>query len=138
MAGAKLFDFNSSFSVIRTNPRLTGNFKITLDSTGNIAFNSMSVNNILSNDRYKKFNITGENSFAQDIYNYFNEGNLSNEIIFQVGRFTNGQLKAGTKFDEQYDFFYGSGAASLPDKNYSEGFSYFAPLWIKNEIPDYF
>ncbi len=138
MSGAKLFDFNSSFSVIRTNPRLTGNFKITLDSSGNIAFNSMDVNNILSNDRYKKFNITGENSFAQDIYNYFNEGSLSNEIIFQIGNFTNGQFRAATKFDEQYDFFYSSGAASLPDKNYQENFSYFAPLWIKNEIPDYF
>ena len=138
MSGAKLFDFNSSFSVIRTNPRLTGNFKITLDSGGNIAFNSMNVNTILSNDRYKKFNITGENSFAQDIYNYFNEGNLSNEIIFQIGAFTNGQFQAATKFDEQYDFFYGSGAASFPDKNYQENFSYFAPLWVKNEIPDYF
>lgn len=138
MSGAKLFDFNSSFSVIRTNPRLTGNFKITLDSSGGIAFNSMSVNTILSNDRYKKFNITGENSFAQDIYQYFNEGNLSNEIIFQIGRFTNGQSQAATSFDEQYDFFYASGASSLPDKNYAESFSYFAPLWIKNEIPDYF
>ena len=138
MSGAKLFDFNSSFSVIRTNPRLTGNFKITLDSDGGIAFNSMNANGILSNDRYKKFNITGQNTFAQDIYQYFNEGNLSNEIIFQVGRFTNGQLQAATKFDEQYDFFYASGAAALPDKNYSESFSYFAPLWIKNEIPDYF
>ena len=138
MSGAKLFDFNSSFSVIRTNPRLTGNFKITLDSVGGMAFNSMDVNLILSNDRYKKFNITGQNTFAQDIYQYFNEGNLSNEIIFEIGRFTNGQSQAATKFDEQYDFFYASGASALPDKNYSESFSYFAPLWIKNEIPDYF
>jgi hypothetical protein len=138
MSGAKLFDFNSSFSVTRTNPRLTGNFKITLDSAGNIAFNSMNANGILSNDRYKKFNITGQNTFAQDIYQYFNEGNLSNEIVFQIGRFTNGQAQAATKFDEQYDFFYASGASALPDKNYSESFSYFAPLWIKNEIPDYF
>ena len=60
MAAEKLFDYNSSFGVIRTNPRLTGNLKLTLDSTGGIWFNSMDVSPELSNQRYKKFRITGK------------------------------------------------------------------------------
>lgn len=66
-SGPKLFDYNSSFSVLRTNPKITGNLKITVDSSGNVSFNSFSANNTLSSNRYKKFNITGKNPFNVDI-----------------------------------------------------------------------
>jgi hypothetical protein len=138
MSQSKLFDYNSSFSLIRTNPKLSGNFKITVDSDDGIWFNSMDVNPILSQDNYKKFNISGENSYASDINKFFNDGQLSSDIIFQVGEFTNGKNQAAQQFSEQYDFFYASGAQALVDKNYGEDFSYFAPLWIKNEIPEFF
>lgn len=138
MSGAKLFDYNSSFAVIRTNPKLTGNLRITVDSKNGVSFNSMSVNQTLSNDRFKNFNITGENSFALDVFNFFDKGTTPSSAIFQVGEFTRGSREPAKQFAEQYDFFYASGASALADKNYSESFSYFAPLWIKNEIPDYF
>jgi hypothetical protein len=138
MAEAKLFDYNSSFSVVRTNPKLTGNLRITVGSNGSVSFNSMDANRILSNDRFKNFNITGENPFSLDVYNFFDKGQLANDIIFQTARFTRGEFQAVNQFEEQYDFFYGSGASALADKNYDESFSYFAPLWINSEIPDYF
>jgi hypothetical protein len=138
MSGSKLFDYNSSFAVIRTNPKLTGNLRITVDSNNSVSFNSMSINATLSNDRFKNFNITGENSFALDIFNFFDKGTTPASTIFQVGEFTRGSREPAKQFDGQYDFFYASGASSLIDKNYPESFSYFAPLWIKNEIPDYF
>ena len=138
MSGAKLFDYNSSFAVIRTNPKLTGNLKITVDSNNGVSFNSLNVNPTLSNDRFKNFNITGENPFALDIFNFFDKGATPASAIFQVGEFTRGAREPGKQFAEQYDFFYASGASALADKNYTESFSYFAPLWIKNEIPDYF
>jgi hypothetical protein len=138
MSQSKLFDYNSSFAVIRTNPKLSGNFKITVDSSGGVWFNSMDVNPILSQDNYKKFNISGDNTYASDINSFFDNGKLSSDIIFQVGKFTNGENQSAQQFPEQYDFFYASGAQSLIDKNYGEDFSYFAPLWVKNEIPDYF
>jgi hypothetical protein len=138
MSGAKLFDYNSSFSVIRTNPKLTGNFRITVDSSGVVNFNSMSVNPTLSDNRFKAFNITGENSFSLDLFNFFDEGQTPYSTIFQVGEFTKGSREIAKEYSEQYDFYYASGASPLADKNYGESFSYFAPLWIKNEIPDYF
>lgn len=138
MPRAKLFDYNSSFAVIRTNPKLTGNLKITVDSNNGVSFNSMSVNPTLSNDRFKNFNITGENSFALDVFNFFDKGTTPSSSIFQVGEFTRGAFETAKEFSDQYDFFYASGASALVDKNYNESFSYFAPLWIKNEIPDYF
>ena len=138
MSQSKLFDYNSSFSVIRTNPKLTGNFKISVDSSGGVWFNSMNVNETLSNDRFKKYNITGQNSYAKDVCDFFASGNISNDLIFQVGKFTSGEKQSAQEYAGQYDFFYAQGAQSLIDKNYPEDFSYFAPLWIKNEIPDFF
>ena len=44
MATQQLFDYNSSFGVLRTNPKLYVNLKLTVDSTGGMSFNSMYVN----------------------------------------------------------------------------------------------
>ena len=138
MSQSKLFDYNSSFMVIRTNPRITGNLRITIDSTSKVSFNSMNANQTLSNDRFKNFNINGENTFALDVFNFFDKGKLESNIIFEAARFTRGDQEVSKIFSDQYDFFYASGASALADKNYNESFSYFAPLWLKSEIPDYF
>ena len=138
MAAEKLFDYNSSFGVIRTNPRLTGNLKLTLDSTGGIWFNSMDVSPELSNQRYKKFRITGQNPYAKDVYTFFDEGKTPNDVVFQVGNFTDGSTQTAETFNLQYDFFYGSGASTLVDRNYEENFKYFQPLWIKDVLPEFF
>ena len=134
----KLYDSNTSFGLLRTNPRLTGNFKITLDSTGGVWFNSMNSSSELSLQRYKKFRITGNSTYAKDIYNFFGEGTVPNEIIFQVARNTQGDVQAGETFDQQYDFFYGAGASTLIDKNYTENFKYFQPLWVRDVLPEFF
>ena len=138
MAAEKLFDYNSSFGVLRTNPKLTGNLKLTLDSTGGIWFNSMDVSPELSSQKYKKFRITGQNPYAKDVFTFFDEGQTPNDVIFQVGEFTNGSTQTAQSFNLQYDFFYGSGASTLIDRNYDENFKYFQPLWIRDVLPEFF
>ena len=122
MASPKLFDFNSSFGLLRANPKLTGNVKVSVDSSGGVWLNSFNANPTLSSDRFKKFQVTGEDSYATDIYNFFEKGTIGNDLIFQVGQFTDGSKKAVEDFESQYDFFYGSGAQTLIDKNYQENF----------------
>lgn len=138
MASPKLFDYNSSFGVLRTNPKLTGNVKITLDSTGGVWLNSMNANPTLSSQKFKKYQVTGNLPYSQDIYNFFNDPSVSNDIIFQVGTFTDGEDKPVDDFEFQYDFFYGAGASTLIDRNYPENFKYFQPLWLRNELPEFF
>lgn len=138
MSEPKLFDYNSSFSVLRTNPKITGNLKITVDSKGAVSFNSFSANTTLSSKNFKKFNVTGKNPFNVDIYNFFQQGQTPIESIFEVAKKTNGETKTSTNYSGQYDFFYGSGASLFIDPNYPEAFSYFSPLWIKDQLPDFF
>src|SRR5210317_1008014 len=118
MAAPKLFDYNSSFGLLRTNPKLTGNVKVSLDSSGGVWLNSFNANPTLSSQRFKKFQVTGKDSYATDLYNFFDKGTVPNDLIFQVGEFTDGSSKAQEDFEFQYDFFYGSGASTLIDKNY--------------------
>jgi len=138
MSQSKLFDYNSSFALTRTNPKLSGNYKITLDSSGGVWFNSIDANQTLSDSRFKKYNITGENNLAKDLFNFFDQGQTSKDLVFEVSSSVKGETQSAENFSGQYDFFYGSGANVLADKNYTEDFRYFAPLWLKSEIPDFF
>ena len=137
MASPKLYDYNSSFTLLRTNPALSGNVKITVDSKGGVWLNSFDADPLLSSDRYKKYNVSGSKSYAEDLFSFFGT-DVSPSVIFKVNKATNGDKNSGNNFDEQYDFFYASGAQTLIDKNYDEDFSYFAPLWLRSEIPDFF
>ena len=141
--GPKLFDSNSSFGVLRTNPKITGNVKITLDSEGEVWLNSMDANPTLSDQKYKKYRVSGELSYGKDIQKFFSGGkiqrfSLNPDVIFEVGKFTDGENKPVENFASQYDFFYGSGASTLVDRNYAENYKFFQPLWLKDELPDFF
>lgn len=138
MASPKLFDYNSSFGVLRTNPKITGNVKVTVDSDGGVWLNSLDANPTLSDQKFKKYRVTGQNSYSKDLYRFFQNGTLSNDVIFQVGKFTDGETKPVETFASQYDFFYGSGASTLIDRNYTENFRYFQPLWLRKELPEFF
>ena len=138
MAEIKLFDYNTSFGILRTNPKLTGNVRVTIDSSDNVWLNSMNANPTLSLSKYKKYSVSGENSYSKDLYNFFLDGTVPNDIIFDVGKFTDGENKSVEVFSDQYDFFYGAGASTLIDRNYTENFSYFQPLWLRDELPEFF
>ena len=74
MAGEKLYDNNTSFQLLRSNPKLSGNFRISVDSENKVWLNSLDVNTTLSDKRYKKFEVTGKNSYATDVFNFFQRG----------------------------------------------------------------
>jgi hypothetical protein len=138
MPAQKLYDYNTSFSLMRTNPALSGNVKITVDSSGGVWLNSFDADTLLTSDIFKKYNVTGDKSYAEDLFTFFNPSVISSSVVFKVGRFTNGDIEASNNYAGQYDFFYTSGAQTLIDKNYEEEFSYLAPLWLRSELPDFF
>lgn len=139
----KLFDSNSSFAVLRANPKISGNVKISLDSEGGVWLNSLDANPILSDQRFKKYRVSGQNTYGKDLQKFFSGGKNSQEslnpdVIFEVGKFTDGENKPVEKFSSQFDFFYGAGASTLVDRNYTENFRYFQPLWLRDELPEFF
>lgn len=125
----------ASFGLARTNPKISGNVKITVDSSGAVWLNSIDSTKELSNSSLKKFRTTSTSTYAADLKKF--AGKLPPDIMFAV--------KPGASPDaisknltDQYDLFYAMGAQALISDAYSEDYSYFAPLWMRDVLPDYF
>lgn len=134
----KIEQDTSSFQLVRTNPKLTSNVKLTVDVSGNMWLDSMEVSSELADSKYKKFPINPEITHPANIYNFYEKGETPNEIAFSLTENVS-TVKTSKDYKDQYDFSeYFSGARYFPSKQYDEKLSYFAPLYIKDELPEYF
>ena len=134
----KLSGKTSSFQLVRTNPKLTTNLKLTVDSIGDIWLNSIDANSELVNQLYKRVPINENSNHETNIYKFYNNGKTPSSISFNVGSTIN--ISTSTReLSGQYDFdLYTSGAKYLKSKQYSEKFSYFAPLYLGEILPTKF
>ena len=128
----------TSFALARTNPALTGNVKITVDSTNNIWLNSFDATTELSHTKYKKFRIGANSSYASDLYSFFDSGTTPTDTVFALYQEDSSYTSTKTDFSQQYDRFYQYGVAASTNQAYTEEFSLFAPFYLKNDVPDYF
>jgi hypothetical protein len=134
----KIYDYNSSFSLIRTNPKLTGNVKITVDSDGKIWLNSFDSSSELSSNKFKRYRIPSDSDYALDLFRFFEEGQTPEDVVFGVHEKVPDDYSLVRDYQNQYDFFYGSGVEQLADPQYPEDYKYLAPIWLGQEIPEYF
>lgn len=127
----------NSFAILRTNVGLTTNVKIMIDSNYNMSLNSIDSNYSLSADRFKKYSFNKNNYYDEIIQKFYKD--LPNEISFQI-KYNNDADIMATNFSDQYDELYNYGARNIiENKNYSEEYEYFAPLYIKpNKLPSNF
>ena len=134
----KVLKNDSSFQLVRTNPKLTGNVKISINESGDMYLNAIKANRELSNDDYSKFPIDPTRTHPANLFHFFKGGKTPDEIIFDLKEKTD-PYKTSKNFKDQYDFsHYFSGAKYLVSNKYDEKLSYFAPIYLKNEIPNYF
>ena len=135
----KITQFDSSFGIARTNPKLTGNVKITVDSTNNIWLNSIDASKELSSDKFKKYKLSPNSSYAVDLKNFFDNGKTPTDTVFFLYQVDTQQYTSTKRsLSEQYDRFYQYGVEPLVSKFYDENLSFFAPLYVKNDVPEYF
>jgi len=129
---------SASFSLLRTNPKLTSNLKITIDSNDNLWFNSINSTSELAQSKYKNIPINEDSNHEVNVFTFFDDGKTPSKISFAIGS----TITTGTVADDlkdQYDFdLYSSGAKYLKSKEYIEKFSYLAPLYIDSILPEYF
>ena len=137
-AGKKITQDETSFGIIRTNPKLTGNVKLTIDSGNDIWLNSIEAEKELADDRFKKYRISPNSSYAIDINRFFDTGTTPPEIVYSLYQADSQYTSTKRNLSDQYDRFYQYGVTALKSKFYSEDFSFFAPLYLKEEVPEYF
>ena len=134
----KIYDDRSSYSVLKTNPKLSGNVKITLDSTGNLWLNSIDANNELADSSYKKFPIPAKSTYARDLYRFFKNGQTPPQVVYSLYQVDDQYQNTKRTLSEQYDNFYNYGVEQLKSRYYDENFSFFSPLWLRKTVPDFF
>lgn len=130
-----LNDKTSSFGLVRTNPKISGNVKITVDSAGEVWLNTINANRELSSSDYKKFRTTQTSTYESDLKKFI--GSLPPEIVFEVKPGAD-PTAVSDSFQNQFDLFYSMGVQPLISDAYDEDYSYFAPLWLRDQLPEYF
>ena len=128
----------ASFQLVRTNPKLTGNVKLTIDSNDHMWLNSIDANEELSKALYKRFAVDPTVSLPGNMFSFFDNGTTPSEIVFELNELFD-STKTSTDFKDQYDFDnYFSGVNYLTSRRYDEKLSYFAPIYLKEDVPEYF
>jgi len=134
----KILNDTTSFQLIRTNPKLTTNVKLTVNESDQMWLDSIEVSSELADDKYKKFSVNPGITHPANLYNFYGNGKTPNEIAFSLNE-TLSKTKTSNDYKDQYDFSeYFSGARYFPSKQYEERLSYFAPIYLKKDLPEYF
>lgn len=129
---------NSSFGLIRTNPVLTTNIKIVTDGD-KVYLESIDADQVLSNSKYKKFEVTG-GLYSTDLFKFYSQNNklLPKDIAYKVYE-RDDYVTVKDSFSKQYDFTYTMGTEYKNSRLYKEEYCTFAPLWVEpSNVPDYF
>ena len=78
---AKILE-NSSFGILRTNPKITGNVKVVVDSSSNTFIESISANQELAKSSYKAIKTSASSGYQFDVARVFN--NTPSDIFYDV------------------------------------------------------
>ena len=131
----KLLD-KASYSIIRTNPKLTANVKVVSDGT-DIYLESFSANTRLSSQRYKAFKVDGTSTYDQDVFRFFNNGKFPLDQAYEVFQEYE-DTSVLSSYGNQYEMFYSAGTRSIASETYPQSLGTLAPLWLNEQIPNYF
>lgn len=126
-----------SHLLLRTNPKFSGNIKLTIDPSNYLYLDTFKVSDILSNKLYRRQRVSANSVFSGDIRKVFSSMPLG-EMYRLDAEDTLDIAMPKTDLFDQYNLNYSYGARLFEDELYEEDYALLAPLWINNKLPDYF
>src|ERR1035437_4750723 len=104
-----LLDNETSYLLLRTNPKFSGNIKVVVDSSNNLYLDTFKVSDILSNKKYRKQNISANSMLSSAIRNTFDS--LPKGEIYQIdSQNTLNSSVPKTNLYDQYNDTYSYGS----------------------------
>ena len=137
MIDYSVLPFKTSFGLTSTNPKLTTNIKLMVDSSENLFLESFDANPELSNFKFKKVQVSQDSAYAKDLYRFYNYGKFPKKFAYANFKEAS-DIKILTDFNKQHETMYKSGCEKFISKLYDENLAMFAPIWLEKEIPSYF
>ena len=126
----------ASYSLVRTNPKLTGNVKLV--SNGNdLYLESFNANSQLSSATFKAFKVDGSSTYDKDVFKFFKNGTFPSDLAYEVFQeFSDTSVLPS--YSGQYEMLYSYGTRSIASDSYTEDLGLLAPIWLNEDIPNYF
>lgn len=138
LQGHAIGDNMQSFMLLRTNPKLTGNIKLVVDSQNNLYLDTFktSSNSILNDRRFRHQSISYDGNYAHDVKTVFSS--IPQGELYGVYSDSYDPHKGYYKIENQKYTIYEYGAENNFDSLYPENMKILAPLHIGKSIPEYF
>ena len=128
---------NVSRPLLRTNPKLSSNVKLIVDSTDKIYLESINATKDLADSKYKSFPISANGSYSYDLSRFYNDNRTPYEMTYSVKR-DSSDFSALSDYSKQFEDEYQYGARINSSKRYNESFRMFAPIWVDTNVPKLF
>ena len=125
-----------SYMLLKTDPKLTGNIKLVVDTSYNLYLDTFKVTEELSKSIYRKYPVSYEGNYPRDVKEVF--GKIQMQELYKVPEQSLDPKRYYTNFNDQYLTMYEYGAETNDDNMYSENMKILAPLHIGKRIPDFF
>ena len=125
----------SSFALLRTNPKLTANIKLTVNSEDQIFLSAFAADKTLSEARYQAYELSPGGSYSEDVAKFFK--GLSTQSMYKVGR-NHSDFNPYQDYSFQYEQQYNYGTLFNSSKIYEEQYKILAPIWLDKNIPQNF
>lgn len=126
---------NKSFALLRTNPKLTSNIKLLVNSNGDLYLSSFRANKELSKVEYQKYDIKSTGIYSIDIANFYKQLPLTQR--YETLR-AYSDITLYSEYEFQYEDQYQYGAIQNTTKLYDEQYKIFAPIWLEKQVPSKF
>ena len=128
---------NKNTALNCTNPRITGNVKIVLDSSGNIFFESINSSQWLSRVIFKGFKYNKTMLYRTNLRNFINQ-TIGTSRLYDVVDISS--MQHTNDLYQQYHYLYQTGCYSEESQLIDENFRYFAPISIEDvsSLPSHF
>lgn len=122
--------------LLRTNVALTTNVKLTVSSKYNLYLESYNSNELLNDNKYKRFNILPDSFLSERISKFYKD--MPIDSAFEVRNDIDSD-KVELEYKNQYDDIYFSGAMNVEYNKHQEEFQYNTTLKIApRKLPKYF
>ena len=125
-----------SYALVRTNPKLTGNVKVVVDSNSNIFLDTFKVSNTMSSRRYRRIKVGSNSYYGSTLMKYYKD--IPTSEFYKIEDKCCNLFTTVQSYNDQYYDMYRCGVKTNDDKLYSENFAMLAPLCIKRIMPDFF
>jgi hypothetical protein len=126
---------NKSFALLRTNPKLTSNLKLLVNSNGDLFLSSFRANKELSKIEYQKYDVKSSGIYSIDIANFYKNLPLTQRYETLVA---SSDITLFSEYEFQYEDQYQYGAIQNTTKLYDEQYKIFAPIWLEKQVPSKF